>query len=289
MEQALKDRDRAKELHADGAISIQQLQRDEASFLAARAQHERALEALREAETGYRPEDVAKAEAEFRQAQAAHERIRDELEKTTIRAPLTGFLVKKHAEVGQWVDEGGKIADLVTLDRVEVVTLIAEKEIGRIAVGDVAVFSVDAYPGRSFTGRISHIVPQGDLQARAFPVKIEVDNPQGFPLKGGMLARVTIGYGTPRRTVLVPKDAVVRRGDRELVFVVNQRTAHRREVVTGRAVEGLLEIVQGDLRPGEAIVVTGNEALRDGAPVQAVSPGTATPPGAPPGGGGEGR
>jgi multidrug efflux pump subunit AcrA (membrane-fusion protein) len=289
MEQALKDRDRAKELHAEGAISIQQLQREEASYVAARAQYERSLEALREGETGFRPEDVAKAEAEVRQVQAAMERIRDELAKTAVRAPLTGFLVKKHAEAGQWVEEGGKIADLVTLDRVEVVTLIAEREIGRIAVGDQAAFTVDAYPGRIFTGRISHIVPQADLQSRAFPVKIEVDNPPGFPLKGGMLARVAIEYGAPRRTVLVPKDAVLRRGDRDVVFVVNRETAHHREVTTGRAVEGFLEIVRGDLKPGEAIVVTGNEALRDGAPVQVVPAGTAPRPRAHPDGRGEAR
>jgi len=281
MEQAQKDLERSKDLHADGAISIQQLQRDESAFLAARSQHEKALAALAEAEAGYRQEDVAKAEAELRQAQATLERIQDEIAKTTIRSPLTGFMVKKHVEIGQWVDKGGRVADLVDLATVRIVTLVAERDIGQIRVGDVATITVDAYPGRTFTGRVSHIVPQADLQSRAFPVKIAVDNPAGSPLRGGMLARTTIGVGTARRTVLIPKDAVVRRGDRNLVFLVNGQKAVQREVTTGRAFDGFFELIEGDLKPGDAIVVTGNEGLRDGAPVTVAAVG---PPARAPGG-----
>lgn len=271
MERAEKDLARAKDLYADGAISIQELQREEANYVAARSQYEKALEALREAETGYQQEDIAKAEAEYRQAQAAYDRIADELEKTAIRSPINGFIVKKHAEVGQWVSAGGKIADVVDLDKVQIVTLIAEKEIGQISVGDRATITVDTYPGRTFVGRITHIVPQADLNSRAFPVKIEVDNSKGQPLKGGMLARVSITYGVPRPTLLVPKDAVVRRGDQQIVFVVNEQKAHLQQVVTGRAVDGFLEIVDGKLKVGNVVVVTGNEVLRDGAPVRIVT------------------
>lgn len=278
VEQAQKDLERSTDLHADGAISIQQLQRDESTFLTARSQLEKALAALAEAEAGYRTEDVAKAEAEFRQAQATYERIQDELAKTTVRSPLTGFMVKKHVEVGQWVDKGGRVADLVDLATVRIVTLIAERDIGQIKVGDVATITVDTYPGRAFTGRVSHIVPQADLQSRAFPVKIEVDNPSGSPLRGGMLARTTIAVGTARPTLLIPKDAVVRRGDRDLVFLVNGQKAVQREVTTGRAFDGYVELLEGGLQSGDAVVVTGNEGLRDGAPVAVAAKGPSAQP-----------
>ncbi len=284
MEQGQKDLERSRDLHDDGAISIQQLQRDESVYLAARSQYDRALAFLAEVEAGYRQEDVAKAEAEFHQAQATRDRIQDELAKTTILSPLTGYLVKKHVEAGQWVDKGGRVADLVDLTTVRIVILIAERDIGQVRIGDTATIVVDAYPGRTFTGRVSHIVPQADLQSRAFPVKIEVENPAGAPLRGGMLARTSLGVGSTRPTVLIPKDAVVRRGDRELVFLVNGQTAVQREVSTGRAFDGFLELVEGDLRPGEPLVVTGNEGLRDGAPVMAVkagAPAQSGPPGAP--------
>ncbi|MBI3989328.1 MAG: efflux RND transporter periplasmic adaptor subunit [candidate division NC10 bacterium] len=270
VEWASKDLSRLKELHADGAISIQDLQRAEANYLAAKSRHEQALEALREAETGYRQEDVAKAAAELKRAQAVYDRIQDELKRTTIRSPITGFIVRKHTEVGQWVDEGGKIADVVDLDKVLILAQINEKEIGQLKVGDRATITVDTYPGRKFAGRTKHIVPQADPQSRAFPVKIEVANPKG-ELKGGMLARVSIGYGAPRPTLLVPKDAVVRQGDQQIVFVVNQQKASLQRVVTGRAVDGFLEIVDGQLKAGDAVVVTGNETLRDGAPVKIVT------------------
>jgi len=99
-----------------------------------------------------------------------------------------------------------------------------------------------------------------------------------MPLKGGMLARVTIQYGAARLVRLVAKDAIVRRGDQEIVFVVDSQAARRRVVVTGRPVDGFLEIADGQLAAGETIVVTGNEALQDGAPVQVVPPAQANAP-----------
>ncbi len=270
MERAEKDLARARDLHADGAVSTQELQREEANYLAARSRYEQALEALKEAERGYRQEEVAKAEADYKRAQAVYERIQDELKRTTIRSPITGTIVRKHVEVGQWVDAGGRIADVVDLDKVLIVTPINEKEISRLKVGDQATITVDTYPGRTFTGRIKHIVPQADLQSRAFPVKIEVANPEGR-LKGGMMARVSISYGTPRPTLLVPKDAVVRRDNQEVVFTVRGQKASLQRVVTGQAVDGFLEIVDGRLKTGDAVVVTGNEVLRDGAPVKIVT------------------
>ena len=265
---ATKDLERIKALYQDGAISLADLQRAESSYLAAKYQHEKAVQALRLAQLGPREEEIAQAEAEYRRALAAYEKLNDELRRTTILAPISGFLVKKYVEVGAWVEAGEKVADLVDLDTVFVTGPVNEKEIGRIKVGDRAQITVDAYPDRVFQGRVAHIIPQADPLSRAFPVKVRVNNPLGHPLKGGMFARIAIQSGGSRKGLFVPKDAVVRRGSEAVVFLVQDGMARARKVEIGRVVGGLVEVKDNALKPGQEVVVTGNESLQDGVKVQ---------------------
>ncbi|MFQ5883167.1 MAG: HlyD family secretion protein, partial [Candidatus Methylomirabilales bacterium] len=171
---AEQDYRRFRALFAEGAVSTAERDRAEAAYLAAKAQVRQAEEALREAETGPRQEDVAAAEAEYRRARAVYDRITDALGKTVVHAPFTGYIVKKHVEVGQWVEEGGEVADLVDIDTVYVVIPVNERDIGKIRRRDEATLTVDTYPGRTFKGQITHIIPQADVSSRNFPVKIRV-------------------------------------------------------------------------------------------------------------------
>ncbi|MFQ5839353.1 MAG: efflux RND transporter periplasmic adaptor subunit [Candidatus Methylomirabilales bacterium] len=265
---AEQERRRFQALFAEGAVSVAEVDRVEAAYLAALAQGQQAEEALREAETGPRREEIAAAEAEYRRSQAASDRIADALQKTTILAPFAGYLVKKYVEVGQWVDQGGKVADLVDIDTVYVLIPINERDIGKIRRGDEATLMVDTYPGRTFTGRITSIVPQADLSSRNFPVRVRVDNAPEHLLKVGMFARVNVRYGQPRQGLFIPKDALVLRGKDQVVFVLDTSRARLRRVETGQAMEGMVEIVKGDLKPGQEVVVSGNEIIQDGARVE---------------------
>lgn len=238
---AEQDYKRFKELFDEGAVSAAELDRVKATADAAKAQRTSAEE--------------------------AHRRISDQLRRTTVRAPFTGYIVKKHLEVGQWVEEGGKVADLVDIDTIYVLIPVNERDIGKVRTGDAATVNVDAYPGRAFEGRIAYIVPQADLSSRNFPVKVLVDNAPEYLLKAGMFARVSIQYGEPRRAVFVPKDAVVVRGKEQLVFVLDTTRVQARHVETGQALGEMVEVVKGDLAPSQEVVVAGNEILRDGAPV----------------------
>ena len=86
-------------------------------------------------------------------------------------------------------------------------------------------------------------------------------------VKAGMFARVSFGLGGAREATLVPKDAVVHRAGTTLVYVVNGDTVHELRVQTGPAHSGAVEVA-GALRPGQMVVVRGNERLRDGQRVQ---------------------
>lgn len=267
VEKYAKDLERAKSLQARDMVSVSDYNLAESTYAAAKAQYERAVQSLRVAELGFRPEDIAAAEADVQRLQAKAQRLREDVQRTTIRSPVSGFITRRYTEVGQWIERGGKVADIVDLAVVLVRVPIHEKDISRVRVGDEAVVLFDALPHRSFTGRVKHIVPQADPASRTFPAKIEVPNTPDTALKAGMFARVTLRSGTPQPSVFVPKDAVVRRATGQVVFVVHEGKARLVPLKTGRVLDSLIEVVDSKLKPGDTVVVTGNELLQDQAAV----------------------
>lgn len=263
VEKYAKDVERTKSLVTRDMISMSEFDQAEANSLAAKAQYERALRSLRVAELGFRQEEIAAAEAEVQRLQAKVQRLRDDVQKTVIRAPVSGFITNRYAEVGQWVERGGKVADIIDLAAVLVRVPVHERDIRLVHVGDQAVVTLDALPNRTFTGRVKYITPQADLASRTFPVKIEVLNTPDTAIKAGMFARGILRVGATQPAVFVPKDAVVRRASGQVVFVVEDAKARMVPIKTGRTQEGLIEAVEGQLRPGDSVVITGNEMLQD--------------------------
>jgi HlyD family secretion protein len=267
VEKYAKDVERTKSLLARQMVSPAEFNQAEANYLAAKAQYERARRALRVAELGFRPEEIAAAEADVQRLQAKAQRLRDDVRKTVIRSPVSGFITQRYTEVGQWVERGGKVADVIDLATVLVRVPVHERDIRKVRVGDAATVSLDALPARSFAGRVAHIIPQADLASRTFPVKIEVVNTPDSAIKAGMFARVTLHIAAEQPRVFVPKDAVVRRAAAPVVFIVQDAQARLVPVKTGRTHEGFIEIVEGALKPGDHVVVAGNETLQDRAAV----------------------
>ncbi|MGH8059328.1 MAG: efflux RND transporter periplasmic adaptor subunit, partial [Candidatus Entotheonellia bacterium] len=267
VEKYAKDLERAKTLQTREMVSLSEYNLAEATYLSAKAQHARAMQALRVAELGSRQEDIAAAEADVQRLQAKVKRQREDVQRATIRSPVSGFITQRYTEPGQWIERGGRVADLVDLGAVLVRVPIHEKDIGRLRVGDEALIVLDALPGRTFTGRVKHIIPQADIASRTFPTKIEVPNTPDNALKAGMFARVTLRPGTPQPSVFVPKDAVVRRAIGQVVFTVHDGKARLVPIKTGRVSEGLIEVTESKLKPGDMVVVTGNELLQDQAAV----------------------
>lgn len=257
---------RAERLHREELISLADLQQAQATFEAARQRHRRAAEALRMAESGPRPEEIAQARADVAATRARVDRIVDEIRRSTVIAPISGYVVRKHVEVGAWVQPGTPVADLIALDPVEVTGPVGEREIRRVRVGEAARVTVDAYPGRAFDGRITAVIPGADPASRTFPVKVAVANPEGL-LKAGMFARVAVRTGKGRTAVFVPKDAMVRRGGQDFIFLVDGGLAELVRVRAGTEVDGLVEIEGDGLAAGRPVVTLGNEFLQPGTPV----------------------
>lgn len=270
LERAENDYARAERLYRDQFISLADTERLKSEFLAAREKHKRLRAALEMAESGPRKEEIAQAEAEYREAQARRDLLAYDLDRTALPAPITGYVVKKYVEAGTWVNPGDPILDIVDLDPIFATGPVGERKIDQVKKGLSAEVILDALPGQIFQGTVAHIVPQADPQSRTFPVKINIANPQGR-LKGGMLARVTIRGAGERSSLLVPKDAVVRKGSEEIVYVVEGDTANAVRVKTGRVSQGFVEVWHDSLRAGQEVVVLGNELLADGAKIRKIS------------------
>jgi multidrug efflux pump subunit AcrA (membrane-fusion protein) len=135
------------------------------------------------------------------------------------------------------------------------------------------VVGVPAIPGQRFAGVVAEVVPQADVQARTFPVKVRVVNQftDDVPLlKAGMYARVSLPTGETQMAILVPKDALVLGGPQPLVYLVEGAAA---DAAAGKAVpvpvqigvaDGRLIQVTGDVKAGQLVVVQGNERLQPG-------------------------
>lgn len=214
---------------------------------------------------GERDEAVARRQSLEGRATAAEARldsIEDDIARTEIRAPFSGVVTGVHTEVGEWIAEGGSVVQLADLDTVEIRVEVPEGWFVRLTPGSPAPAKIDALPGRTLDGTIFALVPNADRDARTFPVLVRAANPDGR-VGAGMLARVTLTLAGGQEALLIPKDAVVRQAQHEIVFVVDNGAVRAVTVRTGRAIGERVE-VHGELSVGETVVVRGNERLTPG-------------------------
>jgi RND family efflux transporter MFP subunit len=248
----------------------------EQAYLDAKAAYELAVK-------GPRMEQIAQFRAQVAVQQATVNELKDQLEKHTISSRFAGYVTAEHTEVGQWVKQGDPVAEVAALDEVEVVAQVVEQYAPHIRTGMTVSVQIPALPGPPLSGVVSAIVPQADVQARTFPVKVLIKNQliEGRPLvKSGMYARVMLPTGETQKGLLVPKDALVLGGPQTIVFVIEvsspgaQSGKARPVPVQMGLAQGSMIQVTGALQPGQLVVVQGNERLRpqQGVKIQRVVP-----------------
>jgi RND family efflux transporter MFP subunit len=187
------------------------------------------------------------------------EQIKIELEKKIIRAPFDGVVIKRHVDRGEWISEGESVAMIGKDDVIDIVAELPEQIIQYIKIGMRVKATAN---GKDFSGTVIAIVPKGDISTRTFPVKIRT--PNQFSLIEGMSARVTLPKGEIKETLIVPRDAVLLKFGKNVVFVADQSKVTMLPVeIIG--FEGLdAGVASPGLTEGMFVVVEGNERLRDG-------------------------
>ena len=190
------------------------------------------------------------------------------LDRLTIRAPFTGVVVRKLTDLGQWITAGGNAVEMVELGKLDVRVEVPERYYGELTGGVEAGVSFEALTALQVTGRVIAIIPRADPQARTFPIKLRVPNPDGR-IGVGMLAVVDLPIGTSQRGVIVPKDALVRQGPMVMVYRIGEgEVVEALPVQTGQGL-GAWIVVEGPLAAGDRLVTRGNERLQPGQTVVA--------------------
>jgi membrane fusion protein (multidrug efflux system) len=213
--------------------------------------------------------DAASAAAQAAHAQLAVAQTR--LAKAMIRAPMTGTVALRAVSVGDRVENmgGGPMFRIVDTRILELTMMIPSSRSAAVRVGQPVQFTVDALPGRTFTGEVKYINPVADPVSRTVKVMADVPN-TGGELRGGTFVKGVIRTGERAGVLRVPRVALlswdVERGSGE-VFVIAGDTAERRTVRTGEISGEFVEIVEG-LAAGDRVVTRGGFNLRPGDRVQ---------------------
>ncbi len=238
----------------------------------ARKELERARDLVKTRVFPERNLDGAVADAErtaerTRQLEAERRRLELDLDNCTIRAPYGGSTVRKLVDVGEWVEAGTPVYELVDLSVVKVTADLPERRFGQVALGSPVTITLAGGEGVTLAGEVTGIAPRASETTHTFPVIIEVDNPDGR-LGSGMLVTAALALEGTFRSLAVSKDALVRQGERTVVYTVSDGQA-RAVTVTTRASQGSLVAIEGDgLEAGQPVVVRGNERIFPGSAVK---------------------
>src|SRR3954470_17830752 len=217
---------------------------------------------------------VDSAQAAFDQAQAGIAKTEAIIAQKLVRAPFDGDLGVRNVEVGQYLTAGTSIVSLTDLSQLYANFTVTEKDSGQLKVGQVVRVAVDAYPGRTFEGKITTIEPQIATDTRNIRVQATIGNPERI-LKPGMFTTTTVVLPDKPPVVTVPETAVDYTLYGDSVYLITEKkeddgktslTAVRTFVQAGIRVNGRAEILSG-LKAGDRVVAVGQLKLQSGAAV----------------------
>lgn len=191
------------------------------------------------------------------------------LSDAVVRAPFTGIVAERLVSTGDFVTRGTKVATVVQVNPLRLELTVPEQSIASVTPGGDVVLEVDAYPGRTFTGRVRYVSPGLRADSRALVVQAVVPNPDGM-LKPGFFASARLAGVATATAILVPAAAVRSVAGSARVFAVSGDHVEERIVTTGQVVGDRIEIATG-LKAGETVAVTQVGQLTDGTRVVAKS------------------
>lgn len=258
----------------DDAVLSAQVDEARAAARLAKEQYERQRRVWEESKVG---SEIALLQTRS-QADAAAARLavlEARLERTVLRTPVTGVFDEKYMEVGEMAMPGSRIGRVVAAHQVKVSAGIPERFAAEVRRGATTRVTLDIFPGREFTGRVSFVGATVDAQNRTFPVEIVLDNP-GRLIKPGMVANVQVVRARLDGVIVVPQNLVLRTETGYQVFVVTEREgrllAEARGVTLGPSHQNRVVIAAG-LQAGDRVIGAGARLVDHGSRVRMVGAG----------------
>ena len=173
-----------------------------------------------------------------------------------IDSPVSGVVTERNALPNMYVQPETRLYTLTDLSTIWVNAEVPQNDAGRVKVGNPATVTVDAYPGRTFSGRVNSILPQVDMATRTVPVRLVFSN-SGLALKPGMFVNVSLDLPLGRQLV-IPTTGVFQSGTRQIAFIdQGDGNFEPRDVELGAQVGEDYVVLKG-LREGDKIITSAN-------------------------------
>ncbi|MDR2884546.1 MAG: efflux RND transporter periplasmic adaptor subunit [Deferribacteraceae bacterium] len=184
--------------------------------------------------------------------------MREELKRATLRAPFDGVILTRYVNLYEWVSEGAPLFEIAS-SRLEAVVNVPQAVVSNIKSGLVVEVIVE---GKSYKGTVRAIIPQGNTLTRTFPVRIDL--PSSTALLGGMDCRVNVPTSEAIPAILIPRDAVTKRNNQDVVFVIQEDKAVMTPVTIVGHTGTSIGVRANTLKAGAMIVTRGYERLSNG-------------------------
>lgn len=214
-------------------------------------------------------QNVNTARATLAQARAQLALAEKAVADVVVSAPFAGFISERKVSLGEYVQPSMPVVTLLKIDPLRLQLSLPGVQAGRVAAGQQVTATVDAYPGKSFSGAVTAVNPQISAESRSFVVEARVPNPDAL-LKPGMFAVATIDQGRTTRALLVPRRAVIEdvNTNSYRVFAIDKDNRARIRVVqlAARQQGDMIKIVAG-LEEDERVAISNLAELYDGVEV----------------------
>ncbi|MFH1764233.1 MAG: efflux RND transporter periplasmic adaptor subunit, partial [Gemmatimonadota bacterium] len=216
---------------------------------------------------------LSRARSGLAQAEVTLQEAVLNLDQTSVKAPFPGRVANLRVVEGEHVGAGTELMTIVDLDPIKVEVQVLEREVGYLTEGRRASVTFAAFPGETFTGRVSTINPVVDPEFRTARVTVHLANPQGR-IKPGMYARVSLEAQYFPDRILVPRSAILEKDRRDMLFVFEDGRAKWRYVTRGLESDRLVEIIPNEgtsmVEPGEIVLVDNHFYIQHDAQVRLV-------------------
>jgi RND family efflux transporter MFP subunit len=245
---------RAKSLLDQGLLPRENFDEADAKLKSARAAYDLAVQ------------NVQNLRAQLGRNQATLALAEKKLTDTVIRAPFAGMIKERGVTQGQYLKVQTPVVVIVSVDPMRVRLKVPEKVAGWIRVGQLVTIAVEAYPGQTFSGKLSRINPSVDTETRSFEAEALIANNTGI-LKPGFFVKASIPSNRVEEGLFVPQSVLRYNYGIYKVFVVEGGTIREKEVKIGDRAADSVEVVEG-LSKGDRLALPISGDLRDGARIE---------------------
>lgn len=196
------------------------------------------------------------------------EQIQKQMTDNKIKAPVSGQVVSKTKEAGEYVNAGTILGHIVDVSRLKVDVMVGELDAYTLKAGQQVKVKTDIYPEVVFTGKINFVSNQGDA-THNYQVEIELQNRNDRPLKAGTFVYADFSRESHQRLMMIPRSSLVESLKNPYVYAIEDGKAVIKKIKVGREIGDNLEVLEG-LGEGETIVTAGQVNIKEGSLVKGI-------------------